>query len=232
MFGPAPVCQPVDDALVKVVAAQKVIAAGREHLHDAVADADERHVKCAAAEVVDHDGLGAAIVQPVGQRRGCRLVDDAAHVQPGNAPGVLRGLALGIVKVGGHGDDRLGDRLTEIRLGIGLQFLQDEGAQLLRRVAFSVDGHAGLTAHQPLDAGHGAGGVRHGLALGGLAHQPFSHLGERDDRGRRALPLGVGDDDGLAALDHRHTAVGSPQVNSDYFCHGGACPFKKDTFES
>ena len=55
---------------------------------------------------------------------------------------------------------------------------------------------------------------------------------ERDDRGRRALPLGVGDDDGLAALDHRHTAVGSPQVNSDYFCHGGACPFKKDTFES
>ena len=42
----------------------------------------------------------------------------------------------------------------------------------------------------------------------------------------------VGDDDGLAALDHRHTAVGSPQVNSDYFCHGGACPFKKDTFES
>ena len=70
------------------------------------------------------------------------------------------------------------------------------------------------------------------LPLGGLAHQPFSHLGERDDRGRRALPLGVGDDDGLAALDHRHTAVGSPQVNSDYFCHGGACPFKKDTFES
>ena len=110
--------------------------------------------------------------------------------------------------------------------------MQDEGAQLLRRVAFSVDGHAGLTAHQPLDAGHGAGGVRHGLALGGLAHQPLARFGEGHDGRRRALSLGIGDDDGLAALDHRRAAVGGAQINSDHFCHGGACPFKKDTFES
>ena len=197
-----------------------------------IIDIQDGHIEGAAAQVIDHDLLSVLLVHAIGQGRGGGLVDDTLHVQTGDPAGVLGGLTLGVGEVGGDGDDRLGDRLTEIRLGIGLQFLQDEGAQLLRRVAFSVDGHAGLTAHQPLDAGHGAGSVRHGLALGGLAHQPFSHLGERDDRGRRALPLGVGDDDGLAALDHRHTAVGSPQVNSDYFCHGGACPFKKDTFES
>ena len=43
----------------------------------------------AAAQVVDHDGLGAAIVQAVGQRGGRRLVDDAAHIQPAMRPASL-----------------------------------------------------------------------------------------------------------------------------------------------
>ena len=224
--------QPVHDALVKVVTAEEIVTAGGQHLHDAVAHADERHVKRAAAQVVDHDGLGAAIVQAVGQRGGRRLVDDAAHIQPRNAPGVLGGLALGIVKVGGHSDDRLGDALAQVGLGVGFQFLQDQRAQLLRRVALAIDGHAGLAAHQPLDAGHGAGGIGHSLPLGGLADQPLPRFGEGHDRGRCALALGIGDDDRFAAFDHRHTAVGGAQINSDHFCHGGVCPFKKDNFNS
>ena len=223
---------PVYDPLIKIIAAEVVVPAGGKHLHDAVPDADERYIKGAAAQIVDHDGLGAAIVQPVGQRGGGRLIDDAAHIQPGDAPGVLGGLPLGIVEVGGHCNDRLGHGLTEVSLGVRLELLQNKGAQLLRRIAFAVDGHAGLAAHQPLDAGHGARGVGHGLTLGRLAHQPLPRLGERHNRGRCALPLGIGDDDRLAALDHSHTAVGGAQINSDHFCHGGICPFKKDNFDS
>ena len=223
---------PVYDPLIKIIAAEVVVPAGGKHLHDTVPDADKRYIKGAAAQIVDHDGLGAAVVQPVGQRGGGRFVDDAAHIQPGDAPGVLGGLTLGIVEVGGHRNDRLGHSLAEVGLGVRLELLQDKGAQLLRRIAFAVHRHPRFTAHKPLYAGHGARGVGHSLPLGRLAHQPLPRLGERHNRGRCALALGIGDDDRLAALDHSHTAVCGPQINSDQFCHGGVCPFKKDNFDS
>src|SRR5690606_9390919 len=43
---------------------------------------------------------------------------------------------------------------------------------------------------------------------------------ERDDRGRRAAALCVGDDGGLAALEDRHDGVGGPEVDADGLGHG------------
>ena len=123
--------QPGHDARVEVVAAEIIVAAGGKHLHDAVADLDQRNIKGAAAQVVDHDGLRLAVIQPVGQGRGGRLVDDALDLQPGNAPGVLGGLALGIVKVGRHRNDGLGDGLAQVGFGVRFELLQDQGADFL-----------------------------------------------------------------------------------------------------
>jgi len=62
----------------------------------------ERDVERATAEIVDGDP--AVVGQAhgtIGQRRGGRLVDDAQDVEPGDAAGVARGLALAVVEVGG-----------------------------------------------------------------------------------------------------------------------------------
>ena len=109
-------------------------------LEDALAELEHGHVERAAAEVEDEDHLlGAFLVEAVGERGRGGLVDDAQHVEAGDAAGVLGRLALRVVEVRGHGDDGVGDRLAEVRLGVRLQLLEDHRADLRRRVLLVLD---------------------------------------------------------------------------------------------
>ena len=100
--------QPVDDALVPVVATEVRVAGGRLHLEHALAEVEDRHVERAATEVEHEDGLVVVLVEPVGQRGRGGLVDDAQHLEAGDLAGLLGGLALGVAEVRGHGDRRPG----------------------------------------------------------------------------------------------------------------------------
>ncbi len=120
----------VDEPHVEVFAAEEGVAVGRLHLEHAVADLEDRHVEGAAAEVIDRDQAGLLLVEAVGERRRGRLVDDAQHLEAGDLAGVLGGLALGVVEIGGNGDDGLGDLLAEVRLRGLLHLLQHEGGDL------------------------------------------------------------------------------------------------------
>lgn len=121
----------IDDALVKVVAAEVVVARRGE-------DLDDSRRKCRgwktsnvpAANVIDHDLLLGLFVDAVGEGGGGRLVDDALDVQPRDLARVLRGLTLRVGKIGRDGDNRIGDRLAEERLGVGLELLQDHRRDL------------------------------------------------------------------------------------------------------
>ena len=101
---------------VDVVAAEMRVAVGRQHLEHAVLDAQDRDVERAAAEVVDGDDAGVPLVEAVGERRRGRLVDDAQHLEAGDAARVARRRALRVVEVRGHGDDRAVDLVVELAL--------------------------------------------------------------------------------------------------------------------
>ena len=220
--GLEPVDQPVDDPLVPVVAAEVGVAVGGLHLEHAVADLEDRHVERAAAEVEHEDGLVAgALVEPVGQGGRRRLVDDAQHLEAGDLAGLLGGGALGVVEVGGHGDDGLGDGVAEVGLGVALQLLQHAGGDLLRGVLLAVDVDRPAGAHVALDGPDRAVGVGDGLALGHLADEHLAGLGEGDDRRGGAATLGVGDDDRVAGLEERDDGVGGAEVDTDGLGHGG-----------
>ena len=80
-----------------------------------------------------------ALVEAVGERRRGRLVDDAQHLEPGDAAGVARRRPLRVVEVGRHRDHRAIDfgvdlalRCEEL-LGAPLQLAQDERRDLRRR---------------------------------------------------------------------------------------------------
>ncbi len=231
-----------DDAQVEVLAAEEGVAIGRLHLEEPLVDLQDRNVEGAAAEVVDRDGLGALLVEAVGQRRRGRLVDDPEHLQPGDLAGVLGGLALGVVEVGRHSDHRLADLLAEIALGGFLHLLQHEGGNLARGVLLALDLDPGVAvragddlvgdhllvlgdhrvvgaaADQPLDGEQRVLGIGHRLALGGLAHQSLL-VGEGDDRGRRACALRILDHPCLAAIHDGDAGIGGAEVDPDDFRH-------------
>ena len=97
-----------------------VVAAGSLDLEDALAELEDGDVEGTAAEVEDEDRLLMLLVEAVGQRCGGRLVDDPLDVQAGNPTSVLGRLALGVLEVRRHRDDRIGNLLAEVLLGIPL----------------------------------------------------------------------------------------------------------------
>ena len=211
--------QVLHDALVEVIAAQAVITGGGQDLDNAVVNFQNGHIEGAAAQVVDHDLLGLLLIHAVGQGRGGGLVDDTLDLQASDLAGILGGLTLSIGEVGGDGDNRLGDGLAQIGLGVTLQLLQDHGADLLGGVGLAVDVYLVVGAHLTLDGGDGAVGVGDGLALCHLTHHTLAGLGKCHHRGGGAVALGVGDDNCFAAFHNGYAGIGCTQINTDNFRH-------------
>ena len=233
--------QVVDDALVEIVAAEVRVPVRRAHLEHAVADLEDRDVEGAAAQIEDRDLLVLLLVESVGERGRGGLVDDALDVQPGDPPGILGRLALAVVEVRRHGNDRLGHLLPEVVLSGLLHLLQDHCRNLGWRELLRADLHARvasgathdlvghqlhlaldlfvLAAHEALDRVHGVRRIGHRLTPRHEADQPLPALGERDHGGRGAEPLRVGDNFGLPALHHRNAGIGGTEIDSDHLAH-------------
>ena len=221
-----------DEARVEILAAEERVAIGRLHLEHAVADFEDRDVEGAAAEIVDGDDAGAFLVEAIGERRRGRLVDDAQNLKAGDLAGVLGRLTLGVVEIGGDGDDRLRHRLAEIGLGGFLHLLQDEGGNLRGRILLAVGLDPGVAVGGPndlvrdethvlfghrvvegapdqaLDGEKRALRIGDALALGGLADETLAVVRKGDDRRRGAGALGVLDHLWGRALHHRHAGIG------------------------
>ena len=102
--------------MVEVVAAQGCVAAGGHDLEHALAQAQQRHVEGAAAQVVHRVQALDAMVQPIGHRRGGRLVDQPQHLQAGQLGGSSSPGAVHRQRRG-HGDDRAEQLVVETVLG-------------------------------------------------------------------------------------------------------------------
>src|SRR6266851_2229820 len=235
--------EPVHDPPVVVVATQVGVAVGGFDLEDSVADVEDGNVKGPATQVEDQDRLVGLLVEAIRERSRGGLVDDAEHVQARDLACVLGRLALRVVEVGGHGDDRVRDLLAKVCLGVGLQLLQDHGRDLFGREVLvhgrhmhddavvlarlnlvrndlSLGLHLGeLAAHEALDRVDGVLGVDGSLPARERADEPLTRLRECDHRWGGAGTFRVRDDDRLAAFHDGDDRVGRPQVDSYGFRH-------------
>jgi hypothetical protein len=138
------------------------------------------------------------------------LIDDTEDVESGNHTGVLGGLTLGVVEVGGDGDDSVLDVLAHVGLGSLLHLSEDEATHLRRRVLLSLGlepsiavgvldnlvGHlldialdlaiGELAADEALGSEKSVLWVDNGLALGSNTNEALAFLGEANDGGSGA----------------------------------------------
>ena len=106
------------------------------YLEYTVVNREDGHVERAATKIKNQHILRAGrlcLVEAIRDRGGRRLVDDAQHVQARDGARVLRGLTLGVIKVGRHRDDRILDLTTEERLSRRLHLLENRRRDLLRQ---------------------------------------------------------------------------------------------------
>ena len=220
---------------IVVVAAQGRIATGRDHLEDALGQAQDGDVEGAATQVVDRVDTLAGIVQAIGDRGRGGFVDQAQHMQARQPRRVLGGLALRIVEIRRHRDHGPDQVVAQTVFGPVTQRRQDVGTDLDRRFLSgrSVDGeHAGLVdeavrqapavghvlqvaAHEALDRGNRVLGITlhrlHGCgadlapAIGQVTH----------DRRQDDPALLIGQAFGRAAAHRGNQRMGGAQVDAD-----------------
>src|SRR5580704_5608076 len=129
--------------VVDVIAAEVGVAIGREDLIDiAFGGGDEFEngdIKRAAAEIVDGYAATLLFVQAIREGGGGGFIDEAKDFEARDFAGVFGGLALGIVEIGGDGDDGAVDRFVEEGFGPAFEFAQDERGNFWRRENFVAE---------------------------------------------------------------------------------------------
>ena len=197
----------VCDLLVKVIAAQTVVAGCSQNFDDTVADLDDGNIECTAAEVINHDLLLFFVVKAVCKSCCCRLVDDTFYIKACDLAGVLGSLTLCVIEICRYGDDRFGDLLTQIILCVFFQLLKNKCRDLLRCVLFSVNVYTIVGTHLSLDGRNGLLGVCYCLTFCRLTDETLACLCEGDYGRCCSCTFLVCDNCGLSALHNCYAAV-------------------------
>ena len=136
---------------------------------------------------------------------------------------MARRLALGVVEVGGHGDDRLAHRHAQRRFGVGLERTQDEGGEFFRAVFVAfAEAVTFAAAHVTLEGGGSGERVRDEAFARGLADEDGAVVIHADHRRGEDAAQGVLDELRLAVMPVGDEAVGGAEVDAEDGCgvHG------------
>ena len=230
---------PVDDALIKVIATELGVAVGGFHIKDAVGDPQQRHIKRSPTKVEHQHPSNGAAVEAVGQGSGGGFVEDPFHGDSGQPARIPGGLTLRVIEVGGHGHHSSLHRLAEVGAGVIDQFADDAGHQLFRCIFPLSDGtgHPHLppfvgshrvrhrqaavlqlvpvATDEPFEVGKRVAWTQHELTACELTDQKLLLLGVTDHGGGGPATFGIGDDMGSPRLQHSNDRIRCPQIDSD-----------------
>jgi hypothetical protein len=235
-------CEVVDETVVEVLTTQVSVTSGGLDLEDTLLNGKERNIESTTTKIEDENVALALdlLVKTVGNGSGSRLVDDAEDVQASNETGVLGSLTLGVVEVGGNGDDSVVDGGAEVGLSSLPHLDEDHGGDLLGceglllaleldlddGLASLVDDLEGEVLHVGLDLGvlelaadqalgveDCVDGVHGDLVLGRVTDQTLG-VGEGNERGCCAVTLVVGNDFDAVIAEDTNARVRGSEINT------------------
>jgi len=121
-------------------------------LEDTLLNGQEGDIKSSTTEIEDENIALTSdpFTETVGDCGSTGLVDDAEDIQAADLTGILGSLTLGIVKVGGDGNDGVGDGTTKVRLGSLLHLGQDHGGYFLGRLKTESEPPSSLVGRQSI----------------------------------------------------------------------------------
>ena len=134
---------PANQAMVEIVATKRRIATRSKHFKDTLGKVQKRNVKRTATEVVDQILAFGSVVQTICQCCSRRFVEKTEYVEACQLCGVLRRLALCIIKIGRDRDHGADELRTDTMFGSFAQDLQNFRGDLHR----ALDTLASLNAH-------------------------------------------------------------------------------------
>ena len=215
-------------------------------LKNAVVDGKKGDIEGAATKIKDQDILlSFLLVQAIGDGSGSGLVDDSHDGHARNGTSILGGLPLGVIEVGGHSDDGVGDLLSKESLSGLLHLGEHHGRDLLRskglltlaglnldvrlgvlvdklegeELDVGLDGLVGeLTPDETLGIEDGVLRVGGQLVLGGVADQPLAVSGECNIARGDTVALVVGDDLNSSVLKHSNARIDSLEEDRTKTC--------------
>lgn len=224
------------------------VSIGGFYLEYAIPNFQDGYIKGSSAQVEYGDLLIVLLIQPVCQGCRRRFIDDPLDVQSCDLAGILCGLALAVVEIGRHGNDRICHWPTQMRLGCFLDIGQYIGRYFGRAVEFSLDANVCISVgrlfnavgkyleillnfrriilptNEPLNSKYGVFRIGHRLALGDLSDQPFALIRNTDHGRGCPASLFVRDDVSIFTLENRNARVGGSKVDSNSFPHSEHLP--------
>ena len=207
--------QPGGQQVIKVVAAQPVVAvAGQDFGHFAF-DGDDGDVKRSAAQIVDHHGVARAVCETVCEAGGGGFIEYAQHFEARQHTGFPGGVALRVREIRRHGDDGTVYRLAQFAACPVGQFLEDERGNLLGRESLASHYHGLGAAHFAFDAAHRALRVDAVLVEGGVADEQFPR--RRDSHTRWQQFARIRPKHAHAVIhESGHFGIGGSQIDANY----------------
>merc|ERR1719508_162331 len=193
----------VHETVVEVLPTQVSVTGSGLNLEYALLNGKDGHVKSAATQIKDQDitlSRSLLLVQPIGDGGSGGLVDYSKHIHARNYSSILGSLALRVVEVSRHSNDRILHLRAKVCFRCLLHLGENHGRDLLRgellglvlvlHLQLGLGGiinysegpvlHIGLdggilelSSDQALGIKDRVGGVDRHLVLGGVSYQPL-----------------------------------------------------------
>lgn len=213
------------------------------HLKDSILNSEEGDIKGSSTKIENENILLLSLlIKSVGNGGGSGFVQDSDNVKSSNGSGIFGGLSLGIIEIGGDGNDSVNDIRSDICFSDFLHFGKNHGGDFFRGVGFFssfelgfdirfsvfvndfirheffvlLDGFVSeFSTDKSFNIIEGSDGVNGSLIFGGFSDKSFFVI-HSDDGGGNTVSEFIGNDFDISVFIKSDTRVSGSEIDTNH----------------